>query len=155
MITSSREPQESVHKVDISNTGAYRDVGSGSLNVSNADHGQVFPFGNLVFIGNDHGTGNAFMVHDLDPDTTPPVIRQVSPRHQADNQAITSRIGIGFSDSIDLETVNSDTFIVQTLDGTPVNGRYSAQLGIVNFAPEQALAPNTTYEVIIPAGRYS
>ncbi|GAA4651214.1 hypothetical protein GCM10023116_34970 [Kistimonas scapharcae] len=144
--------EESVHKVDISNTGAYRDVGSGSLNVSNADHGQVFPFGNLVFIGNDHGTGNAFMVHDLDPDTTAPVIRQVSPRHQADNHAITSRIGIGFSDSIDLETVNSDTFIVQTLDGTPVNGRYSAQLGIVNFAPEQALAPNTTYEVIIPAG---
>ena len=34
----------------------------------------------------------------------------------------------------------------------PLPGKYSYQTGIVNFAPDQILAADTTYEVIVPAG---
>ena len=64
--------EDDLHKVDISNKDQYVVVGSGSLPRENTDHGQVSPMGNLIYVGNDHGTGNAFMVHDTNPDTTPP-----------------------------------------------------------------------------------
>lgn len=140
--------QHAVHKVDVSNPFSYQDVGGGSLGVSNPDHGQVAPLGNLVFIGNDHGSGSAFMVHDVNPDTTAPWVKQVSPRPDADNQALTSRIGVAFSDSVDYESVNENTLqLIDLSTGNQVAGSYSAQLGIVNFAPAQTLKANTQYEI--------
>lgn len=140
--------QNAVHKVDVANPFSYYDLGSGSLGVSNPDHGQVAPLGNLVFIGNDHGTGSAFMVHDTNPDTTAPWVKQVSPRPDSDNQALTSRIGVAFSDSVDYESVNSDSLqVIDLSSGTQVAGTYSAQLGIVNFSPAQDLSANREYEI--------
>ncbi len=140
--------QNSVYKVDVTNPFSYNTLGGGSLGVSNPDHGQVAPFGNLVFIGNDHGTGSAFMVHDTQPDTTAPWVKQVSPRPDTDNQALTSRIGVAFSDTVDYESVNENTLqLVDLSTGAQVTGTYSAQLGIVNFSPAQTLSANTEYEV--------
>lgn len=144
--------QEHVHKVDVTSPFNYVVQGVGSLNVEHSDHGQVSPMGNLIYIGNDHGSGSAFMVHDPNPDLTPPKVRQVSPRPGAQRQALTSRIGIGMSDSIDLDSVSSGSFIVRPEGGTAVAGTYSVQLGIVNFFPAQPLQPNTTYEVVVPVG---
>ncbi|MCA6059540.1 ricin-type beta-trefoil lectin domain protein [Thalassolituus sp. ST750PaO-4] len=142
--------EHAVHKVDISNPFNYTDIGHGSLPVANADHGQVAPFGNLVFIGNDHGTGNAFMVHDIHPDTTAPWVKQVSPRPGALNQALTSRIGIAFADSVDFESISAATIQLRPVTepgSAPLAGTYSAWLGLVNFTPAQPLAPNTEYEL--------
>jgi YVTN family beta-propeller protein len=144
--------QEHVHKVDVSSPFNYVLQGAGSLNVPHSDHGQVSPMGNLIFIGNDHGSGSAFMVHDPNPDLTPPKVRQVSPRHGAQRQALSSRIGVGMTDSIDLDSVNSSNFIVRPVGGSALEGTYSAQLGIVNFFPAAPLLPNTTYEVVVTAG---
>ncbi len=147
-----------IHKVDVSNPLQHVEVGSGGLfapgstEESHSDHGQVAPFGNLVFIGNDHGSGSGFMVHSTAPDTTPPAVKQVSPANGAQQQALSSRIGLGLSDSILPDSVNAATFIVRPVGGAALAGFYSVQLGIINFAPSQPLAPNTTYEVVLPAG---
>lgn len=150
--------QEMFHKVDVSDPLNHRHVGKGGLfpagsdAARHSDHGQVTPMGNLVFIGNDHGIASGFIVHDRNPDTTPPQVRQVSPRPGAVKQATTSRIGIALSDNILPESIHAASFIVRPRGGKALAGTYSVQLGIVNFAPAEPLAPNTRYEVVVPAG---
>ncbi|MEK8029205.1 LamG-like jellyroll fold domain-containing protein [Ideonella sp. DXS29W] len=150
--------QHRMHKVDVSNPMQHVEVGQGGLfppgssDEEHSDHGQVAPFGNLVFIGNDHGSGSGFMVHSMSPDTTKPMVKQVSPAAGARQQALTSRIGLGMSDSILPESVNSGTFIVRPVGGNTLPGFYSVQLGLVNFAPREPLQPDTTYEIYLPAG---
>lgn len=150
--------QYKVHKIDVSNPMQHVEVGSGGMfppgsdEESHSDHGQVAPFGNLLFVGNDHGSGSSFMVHATAPDTTKPVVKRMSPLDGAKQQALTTRVGLGMSDSILPESVNANTFIVRPLGGNTLAGTYSVQLGIVNFSPSQPLAPSTVYEVLLPAG---
>lgn len=150
--------QEMMHKVDVSDPLNHRHVGKGELfpagsaAARHSDHGQVTPMGNLVYIGNDHGVASGFIVHDRKPDTTPPSVRQVSPRQGAIKQATTSRIGIALTDNVLPESIHAASFIVRPRGGKALAGTYSAQLGIVNFAPDKPLAPNTAYEVVVPAG---
>ena len=150
--------QTMIHKVDVSNPMNHVYIGKGGLfpegsdTAAHSDHGQVMPMGNLVFVGNDHGSGSGFIVHDRNPDTTAPRVKEVSPRAGSTKQALTSRIGVAFTDSILPNTVDATTFIVRPVGGSPIAGTFSAQLGIVNFAPAQPLLPNTTYEVVVPAG---
>lgn len=150
--------QFKVHKVDVSNPLNHVEVGQGSLFATNdpeyshSDHGQVAPMGNLLFIGNDHGSGSGFIVHQTAPDTTPPAVKQTSPAHGAKQQALTSRIGVGLTDSIRPESVNSATFIVRPVNGNTLQGTYSVQLGIINFHPAQPLSAGTSYEILLPAG---
>lgn len=150
--------QFKVHKVDVSNPLNHVEVGQGSLfatsdpEYSHSDHGQVAPMGNLLFIGNDHGSGSGFIVHQTARDTTPPAVKQTSPPQGAKQQALTSRIGVGLTDSILPESVNASTFIVRPVNGNTLQGTYSVQLGIINFHPAQPLAAGTTYEILLPAG---
>ncbi|MRI35142.1 hypothetical protein EOPP23_19430 [Endozoicomonas sp. OPT23] len=147
--------EDFMHKIDISNINNYVELGKGFLPRSNTDHGQVAPMGNLIYIGNDHGTGNAFMVHDVNPDTTPPAIKQVSPRDGAANQAITSRIGIAFSDTVLYESLNTNSIQLLDDDSNQVSGTFSAQLGIVNFSPAAPLKANSEYTIKIVQGGVS
>lgn len=114
------------------------------------DFGTVL--GNLIFAGNDHGHGSAFIVHHTAPDMTGPSVNFVSPLNNAVNRALTSRVGVTFSDQIDLRTVSSSTFIVRPVGGAALPGKYSHQFGVVNFFPDVALQANTTYEVVVTAG---
>lgn len=128
-------------------------IGEGQLNVgAGSDHGQVSVFGNLVYVGNDHGTGNGFIVHQTASDQTPPSINAVSPRDQSAGQRLTTRIGLAFDDNVLVSSLDSSAFIVRE-QGTSLAlpGIYSGQGGIVNFTPENLLLPNTTYEVVVPA----
>ena len=149
--------QTRIHKVDVSNPLNHVEVGRGSIlreddpNFSHSDNGQVAMFGNLVFVGNDHGSGSGFIVHAVDPDTTKPEVKQVSPASGAKQQALTSRIGLGMTDNIRPESANSNTFIVRPVGGNTLAGTYSVQLGIINFSPDQPLQPGTSYEVFLPA----
>ncbi|MCR6480225.1 RICIN domain-containing protein [Variovorax sp. ZS18.2.2] len=149
--------QTRIHKVDVSNPLNHVEVGRGSIlreddpNFSHSDNGQVAMFGNLVFVGNDHGSGSGFVVHSVDPDITKPEVKQVSPTNGAKQQALTSRIGLGMTDNIRPESVNANTFIVRPVGGNTLAGTYSAQLGIINFHPDQPLQPGTSYEVFLPA----
>lgn len=154
--------QRYVFKLDPANPAAYREIGRSERVPDNVtvpprgnrdpDLGQVAMFGNLVFVGSDHGTNTAFRPHQKEPDTTPPKVLTVSPAKGVLHQASTSRVGLALTDSILPETVKADTFIVRPKGGTVLPGTYSVQLGIVNFSPAEPLQLNTEYEVIVPAG---
>ena len=144
-----------VRKIDVSDSTNWIEVGRGVLGVERADHGQVSPMGNLVFVGDDHGSKSAFFVHDADPDLTPPDIVAVSPRDRAVNQLLTTRVGVAFTDSVLLASVGPDTVRLLDADEEVVSGTYSAHLGIVNFSPAEPLEPNTTYTVQVVAGGVS
>jgi len=108
--------------------------------------------GNLVAISDDHDNGSFLVPHQSAPDTTPPKVNFQSPKSGATNVALTSRIGLSFTDQIDLRTVNSSTFIVRPVGGQALPGRYSHQTNLLNFAPDAELLPNTTYEIVLPSG---
>ena len=141
-------------KIDTSGA-RWTEVGTATLNVPRPDAGQVAPMGNLVFVGNDHGTGSAFFVHDTDPDLTPPAVVEVSPRNGAANQLLTTSVGIAFSDSVLLESVGADSVRLLDPEGNVVGGTYSAQLGMVSLSPAIPLQPDTRYTVAVLAGGVS
>jgi DNA-binding beta-propeller fold protein YncE len=135
-------------KVDVSDPTDPQIVGRGELDRPNTDHGQVIPFGNLLWVGNDHGTGSALAVHQLEPDTTPPAVTMVSPPDGAVSQAVTSRVGVTFSDNVLIESVGADTWRLQGPDGD-VPGRWAIFGNTVNFAPDEPLATASTYTLRI------
>src|SRR5690606_30405096 len=97
--------QSEVVKIDASNPAQLKVVGRGSLGIfGDSDHGQVTPFGNLIFVGNDHGSGSGFWVHQREPDTKGPEVNMVIPKANDVNRALTSRVGVTFTDNIILES---------------------------------------------------
>ncbi len=136
-------------KVNLS-TGAV--AGKGSSNISGRDEDFGTVLGNLVFIANDHPSGSVLVPHQTAPDMTGPAVNMVSPKNNATNQALTSRVGITLTDAIDLRTVSNTSFIVRRVGGAALAGKYSTQSGIVNFSPDAPLAAGTTYQVVIGAG---
>ena len=103
-------------------------------------------------LSDDHYNGSFVFPHQAEPDTTGPSVNMVSPADGSRNQSRASRIGVTFTDRVDLRTVNADTFIVRPVDGEPLDGVYSSQTGIVNFTPARPFERDTTYEIVIPAG---
>lgn len=153
--------QRHIFKYDITNPANYVELGR-SERVANPtnppplakpdpDLGQVTPFGNLIFVGGDHGHDTGFRPHQKAPDTTRPTVVAMSPSNGSLAQPVTSRIGFSLSDNILLETVNSTNFIVRVKNGAQVAGVYSGQLGFINFAPSAPLQINTEYEVVLKA----
>ncbi len=146
--------EDRMHKIDISNPLQPQELGSGTLSgplVRLVDHGQVTPLGNLVFIGNDHGTGSAFMPHQQQPDRKPPIVIATLPEHGARDQRPTTRIGIAFSDYLDFSSINDQTIRVLDERGHLVAGTYSLQNNLVNFAPSYPLEPDSTYQLQVVA----
>jgi len=147
--------EDRVHKIDITDPSNPVDVGSGTISgplVRLVDHGQVSPLGNLVFIGNDHGTGSAFMPHSMEPDDVPPVVLNTAPRDNAEGIGTHTAIGISFSDSLNFDSVTQNNVKVVDDNGVQITGLYSLQNGIVNFSPSKPLQPYTTYQIMVPTG---
>ena len=139
-------------KVDVRDERAPRVVGDGHLADEHADHGQTTPFGNLVFIGNDHGSGSALFCHATAPDRTPPSVMTVYPADGATQQARTSRVSVAFSDNIDIRSVTAETLTVRPVGGDPLEGGYSYGFNTVSFGTRTPLAADTTYEIVLAAG---
>jgi hypothetical protein len=146
--------QTEVVKIDATDISNLKVVGRGSLDIDlgSSDHGQVTPLGNLIFVGNDHGNGSGLLVHQKGPDTKGPEPNMISPSPNSRNRALTSRIGITFTDNVDIYTLSKESFIVRPKGGPALAGKYSYQNMIVNFCPDQPLQANTVYEVFIPKG---
>jgi hypothetical protein len=115
-----------------------------------------FPLGigNLLVLGDDQSpyAGWVIAVHQAEPDSKPPVIDTVIPANDATAVNTKSRIGVTFSDNIELATVNSASFIVRPVGGQPLPGKYGVRMSVLNFDPDQDLQPATTYEVVLPKG---
>ncbi|CCN73079.1 NPCBM/NEW2 domain-containing protein [Vibrio nigripulchritudo] len=144
--------QDDISVLDVSDINNISSLGKGSLNAtgSDTDHGQVFAFGNMVWVGNDHGSGSGLIAWQSDKDTTPPTLTRALPASEQSHVPVTSRIGISLSDSVLMESVNSNSFKVTKFgDNTPLSGTYSVNLGFVHFSPSQNLDTNQTYVVTL------
>ena len=139
-------------KVDISDDSNYATLGTINNNHFNGDWDWVTPIGNLVALGDDQAGFTDLVPHQGVPDNIGPSVTMVVPADGATNQALTSRVGITLSDMIELTSIDTDSFIVRPVGGSALPGTYSNQFGIVNFSPDAALQPNTTYEVVVPSG---
>ncbi len=144
--------QDDIAVLDISDINNIQEIGRSSLNATstNTDHGQVFPFGNLVWVGNDHGSGSGLIAHQSSPDMVPPYISATDPAIESTLQPLTTRVGIALSDSVLMESVNSTTFTVTKFgSSTPLQGEYSVNLGFIHFTPAQDLEADSIYQVVL------
>jgi Bacterial Ig-like domain/LVIVD repeat len=109
--------------------------------------------GNVLVIADDqapyHGWFTA--VRQAAPDSIAPIVDTVSPK-SGESVPVTSRIGITFSDNIELATVNPASFIVRPVGGQPLAGKFGLRMSVLNFDPDEDLKPGTTYEVVLPKG---
>lgn len=111
------------------------------------------PVGNLVVMSDDEARhGSALAVHAAARDTTPPRVEYLNPPDGATGQPLTTRIGLSFSDQIELDSVGPDSLIVRPVGGAPLAGVHGIANTVVSFWPERPLAPDTTYEIVVPAG---
>lgn len=141
--------QNNVVKVDVSDEQNPEVVGEGTLGVGNPDHGQVTPMGNLIFIGNDHGTGSALFCHQYGRDTTPLVAQSIYPKDGSTGMTTEARVSILFSDYVDTETVNEENVAIRPVGGQALDGIYTYAFNTLSFGPELPLEAETTYEVVL------
>jgi DNA-binding beta-propeller fold protein YncE len=134
------------------NVTNFTKVNGASSGITGADHDHGTVLGNLVVVGNDHSGGSHIYNHSTSPDNTAPAVNMVVPKNGATSQNAKSRVGVTFTDHIEIETINSSNFIVRPLGGSALAGKYSVNMNIVNFTPNSPLAANTTYEVVITSG---
>ena len=130
------------------------EAGHGDIpNEATADTDFCTVMGNLVYLGNDHGTGAAFMPHTMTPDTTPPKVVKIYPSNGDLKQPLSTRITMFFSDEIDIGTINPKNLVVRKNGCTAVDGVFShSSINAVSFGPKQPLEANATYEVLVQAG---
>lgn len=116
----------------------------------------VTPIGNVAIVSvdekGDAGRSSAVMPWSTAPDRRAPTAGMTSPRDGDRFQALTSRIGVVFDEMIEPKSAFHGSFRVVNSRGEPVWGRYNVQENVVNFTPDEPLAPETTYLVRLPEG---
>lgn len=126
-----------------------------AIGIAGADNDFATPFGNAVFVGNDHHTTPGSMVycHAGARDATPPAVNARMPRDGAANVRTTAGVGVSFTDGLKQWTVGETTLPIRRRGATSgVAGHYSYQLNIVNFRPAVPFDRGTTYEVEVTPG---
>ncbi|HKO48724.1 MAG TPA: Ig-like domain-containing protein [Polyangiaceae bacterium] len=114
----------------------------------------TIPLGNLLVIADDQAPGAGWFVaaHQAAPDTAAPIIDTVIPKDKTTAVSVKTRIGVTFSDNIEIATVNAASFIVRPVGGQPLPGKFGLRMSVINFDPDGELQPATTYEVVLPKG---
>lgn len=144
--------QNNFVKVDVTDEQNPRVIGEGELGRGHPDHGQVTPLGNLIFIGNDHGTGSAFFCHQRGRDTQPPEVESTYPKDGSTWMTTNTRVSVLFSDYIDTETLTPENVVLRKAGGAPLDGIITYNFNTLSFGPDAPLEPDTTYELVLPAG---
>jgi hypothetical protein len=149
-------PDAGASKIDVSDPKNMHIVNRiwGRLDRTINDDQFTISVGNLLVMGDDQAPyyGSVIGVHQAEPDTRPPIVDTVIPKNGSTGQSTKSRVGITFSDNIELATVNAASVIVRPMGGEPLAGKWGLEMGVLNFDPDQDLQPKTTYEVILPKG---
>lgn len=161
MFAGRIRPEPGATKIDVSDLGKFtfvRDI-YGRRDLQENDDQFTIAVGNLLVMSDDQLSpatskyaGTVIAVHDTAPDTTPPFVDTVVPKDGATGQSLTSRIGISFTDNVELATVDSRSFIVRPEGGRAIAGTWGVTMSILNFEPAEPLAPGTKYEIVLPAG---
>lgn len=126
-----------------------------SIGIAGADNDFPTPFGNALFLGNDHHTtpGSMILCHAKDADTVKPAVNGRNPVAGATGVATSSAVGLSFTDNLKPWTISKTTLPIRVqATKAVVDGYYSYQLNIVNFRPAQPFAPSTVYEVAVTSG---
>lgn len=169
MFAGRIRPNPGADKIDVSDLGNFvwdsSIVGrmdlSGDAAPENDDQFTV-AIGNLLVLSDDQlatvgpnsgkAAGTVIAVHDTEPDTTPAYVDTIVPKNGATGQSLKTRVGISFTDNVELATVDTRSFIVRPVGGEALAGTFSVTMSVLNFDPAEDLQPNTTYEVVLPAG---
>jgi hypothetical protein len=144
--------KEYYQKVDISNELAPSVVQKVTLDRPDTDHGQAWAFGNLVYIGNDHGTGSVLAPHAMEPDTNPPLMIRAFPADGTTHVPSTSRISLSFSDNLDFSSVGPESVEIVKVGGGVVDGIYNYWSNTVQFGPNTPWEADSEYQITIRAG---
>jgi hypothetical protein len=117
----------------------------------------VTPFGNVALVSVDDdavpGQASVVMPFRREVDTTPPEVNMVVPDDGTSELALSTRIGLTFTEFVEMASVWRGSIVVREVEsGRVVEGWLSGQEGVVSFWPRHALRPSTAYEVLVPAG---
>jgi hypothetical protein len=90
--------------------------------------------------------------HSTTGDSVSPTVDTVLPKNGETGLKTSSRIGLSFTDNLELATVHPGSVIVRPVGGQPIEGTFGLYMTVLNFDPKEDLLPNTTYEVVLPQG---
>lgn len=141
-------------KWDLNQTPAPLVTTASPTNPSADDYAFLNPLGNATVICSDHNHTNKlnFAVHKAGLDTTAPSSVFVIPKNNAVNQNVKSRVGICFSDFVDIKTLTTATIEVRSVStGDLVAGSFNQTMNYVNFVPTADLVANSSYTVTLMA----
>jgi len=107
---------------------------------------QWMPIGHILVASGDDKT--SIFAHQDGLDIKPPTIGHHFPIAGAINQPQTTTLGFVINETLNDLTLNDETIQVSPLGGTPIKGDVTTtSYQVINYAPKEALLPNTTYEV--------
>lgn len=119
----------------------------------------ALPIGNLLVTGGvdafqEGAQGMAIWAHQADPDTRGPYVAYHIPRSGETNYPQSASISLLIHETLETPSIaNGTSFIVRPVGGDAISGILSFAFDdILTFTPDSDLLPNTTYEVILPAG---
>ncbi|MEZ4268326.1 MAG: Ig-like domain-containing protein [Myxococcota bacterium] len=118
------------------------------------------PIGNVLVLSvdadADPNKGTAVVAYAAEPDTRAPRVTWAWPADGAKNLALTSRLGLAFSEFIAVHSAWEGSVRVYEAGTDPaltrVDGWISVQEATLNFWPREPLKPATRYTLEVPAG---
>lgn len=149
-------PEPGLEVIDLSDLDAVQTVldvpgrTDALLGVHFTDDQFSAPIGNLVVMCDDETRWGCVLVATAElPDSIPPEVVAVWPPEGASAQPLGARVGVSFSDAIDLRTVDATSWQLRPLGGDPLPGDWGYNTTVVNFEPHDPLRPDTTYELVV------
>lgn len=117
----------------------------------------VTPLGNLAVVSVDDDAdpdqGSAISPWSTTPDTNAPIATWSQPLDGATDFPLTGRVGVSFNEMVEPKSVFRGSFKLYDADsGRQIEGIYSVQETIVNFAPTVPLETGRTYRLEVPVG---
>ena len=122
----------------------------------------LVPVGNVIAVSVDDdavpGEATAVQPWKREPDTRAPIVNMVVPLDGAEDVPLSAAIGLTLDEAFDAQTLHPGAVYVRPVDdgdspiGALVDAHLSGQEGAFNLVPRSPLAPDTRYEVVVPAG---
>ena len=141
--------------LELDEVGNNRPAGSvaGPLDVSQF----TLPLGNLLLSGSYSASGRdgiGVWCHQATPDTRAPYVGYHVPRPGQTGFPLGAPVSLVIAEALESYTiVNGQSIILRPVGGTAVDAWTSTSSdGILTLTPRQYLQPDTTYELLIPAG---
>jgi hypothetical protein len=149
-------PNAGVSKINIKDLSAMKIESRiwGRLEFTNGDDQFSIQVGSMLVLADDElpYRGMVIAAHSTTGDSAPPAVDTVLPKDGDTGLKTSSRIGLSFTDNLELATVHPGSVIVRPMGGQPIEGSFGLYMGVLNFDPKEDLLPSTTYEVVLPQG---